>query len=60
MCYICNMRRSDLPDMYTRGCAAPESECGTWIGQACNGIARVLSHPIQDLNHQMNSFLYYA
>ena len=29
-CYICNMGRSDLPDIYAqaRGCAAPEGECG--------------------------------
>ena len=29
-CYICNMGRSDLPDMYARarGRAAPECECG--------------------------------
>ena len=29
-CYICNMGRSDLPDMYARarGCAVPEGECG--------------------------------
>ena len=30
LCYICNMGRSDLPDMYARarGRAAPECECG--------------------------------
>ena len=30
ICYICNMGKSDLPDMYAwaRGCAAPEGECG--------------------------------
>ena len=30
ICYICNMARSDLPDMYTqaRECAALEGECG--------------------------------
>ena len=29
-CYICNMGRRDLPDMYARaqGRAAPEGECG--------------------------------
>ena len=30
ICYICNIGRSDLPDMYARaqGRAAPEGECG--------------------------------
>ena len=30
VCYICNMSRSDLPDMYAqvRGRAVPESKCG--------------------------------
>ena len=30
ICYICNMGRRDLPDIYARvrGCCGPEGECG--------------------------------